>query len=230
MPIHEIVYHFSFSDGRRETIPVRFDAATLELELEPPPQPPPWTELGFEQCANCPLGPDTHPHCPVALSLLAPVHHFRDVVSYQRLRVRVDTGERHIVQETSAQTAVSSLMGLIMATSGCPNTAFFKPMARFHLPFASEEETVYRAASMYLLGQYFRNRRGQPADLDLKGLQAVYAGIATVNRGMARRLRAASHSDSAVNALVLLDLFTKALPAAIDDALVELEYLYRHYL
>jgi hypothetical protein len=30
-----------------------------------------------------------------------------------------------------------------------------KPMARFHLPLASEEETIYRATTMYLLAQYF---------------------------------------------------------------------------
>ena len=37
-----------------------------------------------------------------------------------------------------------------MALSGCPVLEQLKPMARFHLPFASVEETIYRAASMYL--------------------------------------------------------------------------------
>jgi hypothetical protein len=44
-----------------------------------------------------------------------------------------------------------------VATSGCRYTAYFKPMARFHLPFANEEETAYRAISMYLLSQRFLN-------------------------------------------------------------------------
>ena len=36
--------------------------------------------------------------------------------------------------------------GLIMATAGCPWTDRLRPMARFHLPFATEAETVYRDA------------------------------------------------------------------------------------
>ena len=58
-----------------------------------------------------------------------------------------------------------------MATSGCPHMDFFKPMARFHLPLANAEETVYRATSMYLLAQYFLQREGKEADMELEGLK-----------------------------------------------------------
>ena len=40
-----------------------------------------------------------------------------------------------------------------MATAGCPWTDRLRPMARFHLPFANEAETVYRSVSMYLLSR-----------------------------------------------------------------------------
>jgi len=43
-----------------------------------------------------------------------------------------------------------------------------KPMVRFHLPFASIEETKYRAISMYLLAQYFLYQQGSQPDWDLK--------------------------------------------------------------
>ena len=57
------------------------------------------------------------------------------------------------MRETSAQQAMSSVLGLIMATSGCPWTDRLRPMARFHLPFASEAETLYRSVGMFLLAR-----------------------------------------------------------------------------
>jgi hypothetical protein len=121
-------------------------------------------------------------------------------------------------------------MGLVMATSGCPHTAFFKPMARFHLPLASEEETVYRATSMYLLAQYFLKKEGQNADLELKGLREIYHNMHTVNTAIAERLRGASETDSTVNAIVLLDMYALTLPYVIDESLEEIRHLFRPFL
>ena len=87
---------------------------------------------------------------------------FADLVSYDKVRVTVESEERSVVATLSAQQALASLMGLIMASSGCPRTAVFRPMARFHLPFSSESETAYRVAAMYLLAQHFiASRRRQ---------------------------------------------------------------------
>jgi hypothetical protein len=136
------------------------------------------------------------------------------------------TAERFITQETTVQRGMSSLMGLVMATSGCPHMAFFKPMARFHLPFASAEETVYRATSMYLLAQYFLHKEGHPTDLDLTGLREIYNNIEIVNVAVAKRLRTATEADSAINAIILLDIYTKAIPVVIEESLEEIRYLF----
>ena len=225
-----IHYRFTFGDGRRIDHPVRLNPETA-LPLEPLPETPPeWTWLGRHQCEGCRLDTERHPLCPAALRLIGPAREFGDVLSYERVEVRVETPERVITAETSSQAAVSSLLGLLMATSGCPHTAFFRPMARFHLPLANEEETIYRAASMYLLGQYFRHHEGRTTDMTLEGLVDAYRGVAEVNRGMVKRLREASEKDSTVNAVVLLDLFTKSLPAAVEDALEELRPLFDAYL
>jgi hypothetical protein len=114
-------------------------------------------------------------------------------------------------------------MGLIMASSGCPRTAVFRPMARFHLPFSSEAETAYRVAAMYLVAQHFIARDGGEPDLDLDNLESVYRGVHAVNRGMATRLRAASRQDAVVNAIVLLDVYSSLVPAAIHEILDEIK-------
>jgi hypothetical protein len=148
---------------------------------------------------------------------------FADLVSYDKIKVTVETEERAISTQTSAQQALASLIGLVLASSGCPQTAVFRPMARFHLPFASEVETTYRVASMYLMAQHYAAREGRERDIDLKDLAMVYRGVHQVNRGLVQRLRAATHQDAIVNAVVLLDVYTSLVPAALDEMLEEIK-------
>jgi hypothetical protein len=75
---------------------------------------------------------------------------------------------------------------------------------------------------MYLVAQHFAERDGQPADLALNHLERVYRGVHAVNRGMAQRLRAATRQDAIVNAIVLLDVYSSLVPAAIHDILDEI--------
>jgi hypothetical protein len=102
-------------------------------------------------------------------------------------------------------------------------------MARFHLPLATAEETVYRATSMYLLAQYFLQKERYKADLNLEGLLEIYRNIELINKAMADRLRAIAEKDSAINALILLDIYAKTLPLAIEDSLKEIQHLFAPY-
>ena len=121
-------------------------------------------------------------------------------------------------------------MGLIMAVSGCPLTAYFRPMARFHVPWASQNETIYRATSMYLLAQYLRKRDGKVAELELDGLAKIYEDIRMVNHSFVERLRAACEQDSTINAIVVLDTQALTLPWAIESSLEELRPGFEAYL
>lgn len=226
----DIQYIFRFADGRELRFPLCLDATTLEPIVPPASPPPEWTRLGFQRCAHCPLREEEHPYCPLARSLVGTVSLLGDVLSYDEVDTEVITPERRIQRHTSAQNGISAMMGLIIATSGCPHTAFFKPMARFHLPFATEEETMYRAASMYLLGQYFRQQQGLSAEKGFDGLLQLYRNVEIVNRAMANRLRAAAREDGTVNALVLLDMYAKTLPIVVEETLQELQPLYTAYL
>jgi hypothetical protein len=223
-------YIFRFPDDRQEIFDVNLDAETLDLFECISEELPPWTSLDFHQCPNCQLSIQIHPYCPVAVHLRKLIAICKNVLSYDTFHVDIIMPERIISRDTAAQKGVSSLMGLIMATSGCPHTNYFKPMARFHLPFASAEETVYRATSMYLLAQYFLRKQGAEADLELKGLSKIYHNVQLINAAMAGRLRAITDKDSAINALVLLDIFARTLPFAIEDSLEDVRYLFTPYL
>lgn len=216
-------YRFTFPDSRERVFALELDRDTAELTPPVNPDPPAWTKLAFNQCTGCPFETSKVSHCPAALHLAEVIDGFADLVSYDTVRVAVESEERCVVATLSAQQGLASLLGLLMASSGCPRTAVFRPMARFHLPFSSESETAYRVASMYLLAQHFIARDGGDPDLALADLQRVYKGVHAVNRGMAHRLRSATRQDAIVNAIVLLDVYTSLVPSAIHDILGEIK-------
>jgi hypothetical protein len=225
-----IQYRYLFEDGTDAVFDLEFDPGTLELRGGADGPPPDWTRLGFEQCSNCPLSSAEHERCPLAVKLVGTVRRFSELISWSRMRLQVTTRERTVAQETTTQIGLSSLMGLIMATSGCPHTLPFRPMARHHLPLASTDETAYRAVGTYLIAQYLVHRSGGRPDLALEGLRRIYEEVEKVNVGIAGRLRAATERDSTLNAVVLLDVFAKTLPVALDDSLQELRELFAGYL
>lgn len=215
-------YRFTFPDSSERAFTLEMDRDTAELAPSTRTDLPAWTELAFNQCAGCPLTATAGMKCPAAVHLSTFISGFEDLVSYDTVRVTVESEERSVTATLSAQQALASLLGLVMASSGCPKTAVFRPMARFHLPFSSESETAYRVAAMYLVAQHFAERDGAAADLKLEHLERVYRGVHAVNRGMAQRLRAATRQDAIVNAIVLLDVYSSLVPAAIHDILGEI--------
>jgi hypothetical protein len=218
-----IRYRFDLPDGSQRTFEFEFRAGDFLMINPPAADPPFWTELAFCKCANCPLQEADHARCPPALQMADAVDKLKALVSFDTVAVTVGQEERTVRAEISAQQAMSSVLGLIMATAGCPWMDRLRPMARFHQPFASEAETVYRSVTMYLLA-----RELNPAD-DLAGfaaLERLYENLHVVNRDMSRRLGAATRTDPAQNAIALLDSYTTLLPAAIAGSLAELKPLF----
>jgi hypothetical protein len=222
-----ITYTFVPAGRESQSFTLVLDADTFTLKSSgSSSSPPSWTELGFHQCSNCPLDPKQVLHCPVAVNIVDLVEFASDMLSYDQLQVFVDTPERTVSFNTTAQRGVSSLMGLYMAVSGCPRTSFFRPMARFHLPYSNEEETVYRVTSMYLLYQYYQNNHGLGADLDLQGLIDIYQNVQTVNIHLGQRLREAIEKDAALNAIAFLDCFTMEVPMKVEASLKDLKHYF----
>lgn len=224
----KIQYRFYLDDNNTEIIDLSLDEKSLESTKETTVFPE-WTRLETCQCSHCPLDTKTHPHCPVAVGMIDVLSAFDHVVSYNEIDIEVITSERSVSQHTTAQRGISSLLGLLIATSGCPHTNYLKPMARFHLPLASEEETIFRAAGMYLLAQFFRQQQGKEGKLDLSGLNKIYENLHILNVSLADRVRRATHEDSSVNAVVLLDMFANIISYVLDDSLDEISHLFEPY-
>lgn len=203
---------------------------TIELDDEeyehpaPEGEIPQWCELEFKKCPNCTLNGIWHKHCPLAVRLI-PFVKLPALKSYDEVTAEVELENKTITCDTTAQEAFSSLLGLVMATSGCPHTRFFKPMAWYHQPFCTPEETMYRACTTYLFS-YAMHKRTDAAVMKFDDLKMIYKNIHMINVHIASRIKNYSDTDSAINAIVLLDLITKDLPIAVDEDLSELKQLF----
>ncbi|MDX1694788.1 MAG: hypothetical protein R3208_13560 [Ketobacteraceae bacterium] len=188
-------------------------------------EPPDWCELEYKKCDNCPLDPREHPYCPLALRLI-PFVEMASCVSYDPVTCKVHMDDKIIQKRTTAQEAFSSLIGLVMATSGCPHTEFFKPMAWFHHPFSGEHDTIMRACANYLLTRYFKKQSIETEGDLFTGLEKIYEEIHQINIQVSKRIQRDSQGDSTMNAIVLLDIFTADLAHALEEDLAALKQIF----
>jgi hypothetical protein len=214
-----IIYAYRFEDGSLIKFDLLLDKTTLALTFERRRDLPEWTLLAYEKCRICPLNNRSHPHCPVAANFTGIVDKFRKFVSHDKVNVACIVEERTCTKSTTVQMGLSPLLGIIMTTSGCPILEQLKPMVRFHLPFASLEETIFRMVSMHFVAQYLRKQAGKSADWSLDGLTRIYGQVGQVNNDFIQRLQGAAQNDVNVNALVNLDAFAKMVPLVADQML-----------
>ena len=220
-------YQFVFSDGNAKDYEISLAPDTLSLIREEQDQTmAEWTRLDYEQCQCCPLTPDVEPQCPIALNIMELVDNFKDVFSYHDCMVHCESAERTYSKKTSVMEGLSSIFGVIMATSDCPVMEFLKPMARFHLPFSTIEETTVRTASMYLLAQYFKHKDQPGLKFDFKTLEQHYAKVQHVNEGLLRRIKSVSSEDADKNAIITLHSLSQFLSMEIDYSLGGLESVF----
>lgn len=227
-----ITYNFKFPKAREPvSLCLRFNQATFALIRETPADhAPDWTRLDNHKCGHCPLNARTRPFCPAATALNDVIECLDVLLSHEQVETTVVCERRTVIASTSVQCAFGSLFGIIIPTCGCPRTAYLRPMARFHLPFANEEETIYRAASMYLLAQYFAQRHIGSIPMDLAGLERIYQNMHEVNMRICDRLREVCVHDSSSNAIVILDIFSMVMRSAIQRDLKRLEPLFTIFL
>jgi hypothetical protein len=208
--LKKIIYIFRLESGVKHSFDVQLDRPPAGGDL------PAWTRLETERCPHCPLVNAAEARCPAAADLVPVVEQFAALSSIDRVDVLVVTPQYEAHKRTDTQTALSALMGLILATSACPILGRMRPLAHTHKPFATPTETVYRIASMHLLGCYLR---GEPVGLD--GLEEFFSDIDRLNRAFSGRLNRALQRDAGINALVALHtrstLASMSIEAEMDN-------------
>jgi hypothetical protein len=217
---NEIEYMFTLNDGSIQKFKVVIDRkfeATRRSKVHPH-----WVNLDFNQCQNCPLKSSESPLCPVAVDVEDIAVRFQKILSSDKVLVQVECAERKYSKNCDVQTGLRSLLGLVMATSACPILSQLRPLAYYHLPFANQEETLFRTVSAYLLRQYLLFREGKIEALDLKGLDQLYKDLLIVNRCFKTRVEAVSDRDANMNALVSLFSLSMSVAFSLEDGLKDL--------
>ncbi len=216
-----IVYTFKFADARVLTFETEGEAVKT-CKAARVSAPAFWTALDYGQCAGCPLAVAEHPHCPAALALEEIATAFAGLISHETVDVEVRTPERTVVKRTDTQSALRSLMGLKMATCGCPILGRLKGPARLHLPFGNFEETLVRITGAYLIQQYLVAGQGGVPDWTLKGLGQLFTELERINICLKRRFDALDQQDANLNAIVAFLSFSARATMSLEEKLAEL--------
>ena len=211
----QIVYNFEVEGGQAWNYPLSFDDSHNFI-AKPDTEIRPWTRLEYHQCSHCPLNKTKSPQCPVAKNLNQIVEDTNASVSYTPTRVTVVTPERTYTKQCTAQDGLRSLFGLIMATSGCPHLEWLRPLARFHLPFATLDETLFRVLSLQLLDDYLNDHQIDFESVAAK-IKMRYGLIEKVNQAFADRIRSYCKADADKNAIAQLDVYAQMFPFQLED-------------
>ena len=222
----KITYKFIFEDNRESKFTVNLDRNETEPTLDNSPDVE-WTNLSFKKCSNCTLNEQKVKKCPPAVDVQHAMSEFHSVLSTEMVQTYVETENRTYFKKCDAQTALKALVGLIMATSSCPILKEMKGMAYYHLPFASINETAFRAISTYLLKQYFISKHGESPDWHLERLPTYYEQIQIVNDCFFERIKVASKADANLNVIVSFSSQSQLLSLAFDEYLEILEKQFR---
>lgn len=184
-------------------------------------QYPAWTHLEHKQCACCPLKKETHCKCPAAVRMHEALESFKDFKSVESVRLVVETERRTYTQVCDLQSGLNSMLGLLMATSGCPVAGELRGMATFHMPYCSFGETLYRSVGAYLTKQYFAKQDGGAPDWDLEGLKAFYRELEQLNQAFSERIRGIEQSDALSNAMAMFFATSAVVASTLDEHLAE---------
>ena len=224
-------YKFKFNNGEEQEFNIELDRYSLNLIPTGEKFRPKWTKLDCCKCPNCTLDERQHEFCPIAVNLVEIIDYFSIFAASEPVEVIVATNERKYSKEVSLQNGVSSMLGIYMVTSGCPVMEALKPMVRFHLPFATMEETMYRAISMFLVSQYFLYRHGGYPELNLEKLHKAYENVKIVNQSFLKRLQTIDTKDSNLKAVAVLDHFAEGVNFSIDSKMVDdMHYLFEGHI
>ena len=198
---------------------VAFDVETEPHSVESTEALPEWARLEHRQCACCPLKTTDCKYCPVAVRMSGLLDAFPDDCSTERVQVTVETTERKYSNECDLQVGINSLMGLMMATSGCPVLQELGAMASFHIPFCSTRETLHRTVGSYLTKQYFVQLEGGEPDWELKHLKELYEVLEGLNQDFSKRIQDSSSGDAVSNAVIMFFATSVVVASSLDRQL-----------
>lgn len=217
-----VEYRITLDDEHEFSYRIELDR---EYDQERAATAPKWTRLDFNQCSNCPLSRDRFSHYPAAVDLHRVIEDFHGLPAFKKAVFMVRTPEREYTKHVGLEEGLRALLGVIMASSACPVLGRLKPMAQQHLPFASNQEFILRAVSLYLARQYFNMREGRHADWELKGLVRLFQQLQLVNQAFWQRIHDVCEGDSNLKAFLTFFSMASSMTYSLETQLQKIRPL-----
>jgi hypothetical protein len=221
-----IEYIFNIFSHKIMKFTILLDKKTLLVEPPVGAKEKEWTVLGFHKCDICPFDKDKVRNCPIAYNISYIAESFTDVSSTEETEITVNVESRTYKRTDTVNEGLKSIMGIYMATSGCPHMDLLKPMARFHLPFATMEETVYRHIGNYFINEFNKFLSKKLDKIDVDDFRKRYELINKVNLGIFNRIKHISEKDASTNAIVTLNAFGQMVGMELDYELETIKHLF----
>lgn len=219
-----------FENGNELEINLILDKETLTLIPNEEFEKPDWTKQENFCCPDNSCKKIHTNYCPLALNINRFIKLFSNIPSYAIVTAHIETNNRTYLKKTSLQEVFGSLLGIIMPTSGCPTLGKLKPLVKYHLPFASFEETEFRVFSMYLIAQYLRKQKRKTVDWDMKDLKKLYDEIQIINKNIASKIADLEKMDASINSVIVLNNFADSITFSLEENLSRFEKLFENWL
>jgi hypothetical protein len=224
-------YTFRFEDNKVVNFDIQVDKSNFNVVHSTTEHKPEWAKMKHFKCLHCPLDEKKYEYCPLAINLSKAIGSFSNFFSYDKVETTIETEVRQFRKITSLQIGLGSLYGVLMVASDCPVMGKLKPMMRFHLPFATIEETDYRVLSMYLLAQFVIMKDGGEPDWEMNKLINIYEDIKILNQNVCSKISEAIEKDASVNAVVTLNSFAEHVTFILNKNVLEkMNILFKEYL
>jgi hypothetical protein len=203
----KLKYAFEFEDGKTWQYDLAFDKENNFIPRQEIAAKD-WTKLEFQKCPHCPLKAEKTAQCPIARNLDQVVEDSKSTLSCTRAKVTVTSPERTYSKACDTQEGLRSLFGVVMSTSGCPHLDWLRPLARFHLPFADIDETLFRVLSLQLMEAFLSSDEQEKGTIS-KRIEDRYKQVERVNHAFINRIRSYCKADADKNAIAALDVFVQ---------------------
>ena len=163
---------------------------------------PDWTKLSCHQCEHCPLKTEEINWCPAALSIAACIKASSSWVSIENVKLEMIDGNRRVIEQTTASSALSSIFMNQIVHSTCPVMKFDFWLWKYFSSTLSIENVLFRRLATDLIYRDLskvRNVDGESTRIDPEDL-------VTILTNLTHRIRSAEElsGDAAPNALVSL--------------------------
>lgn len=203
------LYQIDFENGEhyQKLIEVSREDGHLLTEEMIPKNLEEYGLLEFCKCEHCPYSSEEFKYCPVFRNIANLVNDFKEHNPSETVRACVVINGKTTTIEDELQVALTSLMGLLMASSECEYFDFLRPMVKTHQPFSSHEETLIRVISLYFLDRFLC---GHTSDWKIEDLKKEYHHLEKVNAGILQRIKLIrGQTNVEKEAVVVLDSFIK---------------------